>query len=71
MTLPPSLVSNTLASLYMKQGHQDVAIELLRELESRKRQRQSDFLTELLARVSIQRTERHSHGIQRKPRSHL
>ncbi len=55
MTLPPSLCSNTLAALYMKQGHEDLAIAVLREVEAKKRQRKSEILTELLTRVTIHR----------------
>ena len=71
MTIPPSLCSKTMAALYMKQGHEDLAIAVLKEVESKKRQRQSEFLTELLARVSMSRTERANHGLQGKSRSHL
>jgi hypothetical protein len=68
---PTSLMSNTLASLYAKQGHQDTAIEVLREVDAKKRLRKSEILTELLQRVTIHATERRSHDIQRAPRSSL
>lgn len=56
--VPPSLVSNTLASLYMKQGHPELAIAVLKRIEERQNQRKAEFLTQLLTRVSLARTER-------------
>jgi hypothetical protein len=58
MTVPETLISPTLASLYAKQGHQGSAIAVLQALEQRQNHRKSEILTELLSRVSIHRTER-------------
>ncbi|MCC6811606.1 MAG: hypothetical protein IT381_29515 [Deltaproteobacteria bacterium] len=58
MTVPDTLISPTLATLYAKQGHQSSAIAVLRALEQRQNQRKSEILTELLTRVSIHRSER-------------
>ena len=58
MTVPETLVSPTLASLYAKQGHQGSAIAVLQALEQRQNHRKSEILTELLTRVTIHRTER-------------
>jgi hypothetical protein len=80
MTVPETLISPTLASLYAKQGHPGTAIAVLEALKQRQNQRKSEILTELLTRVTIHRTglrngrsnapaasERGKDGIQREP----
>lgn len=66
MTVPDTLISPTLASLYAKQGHASSAIAVIHALDLRQRARKSEILTELLQRVNIHRTEREPHGLQGK-----
>lgn len=66
MTVPETLISPTLASLYAKQGHATDAIAVIKALEERQSKRKSEILTELLSRVTIHRTEREQHGFPRK-----
>lgn len=62
MTVPKSLVSPTLATLYMQQGQTDAAIAVLRALQAQRDAKKAEYLTQLLTRVSIERRGRH--GVQ-------
>jgi hypothetical protein len=59
--VPTKLCSPTLATLYMRQGHEEDAITVLEALEAKKVARQTEFLTRLLMQVTMKRHDLQGH----------
>jgi hypothetical protein len=61
-----ALYSSTLAELYLRQGHPQEALHILKTVRERDTSRRTEILTDLLSRVTI-----HKHELQRQPRRDL